>query len=256
MPPLFPINSNPFADFDTASHAWAGSLAPITRQLIELHEHIQSQVRILNLDLYSIDPDEPVQMTSVSTPRNNYSLAIGFRRRPSEAVTVERLMGREEIANLHNTDPRRHPVIEIRVQERWFVVELVISPDAWWDQQNLLGKNSIERHFHHFHRLLRNLPPAYRLGFWRGCHLSELHLEGKYYAHTRVLDEWMSTFEPNLDWFRLGIWFEHAQLAEHNLDALHTQTMAHIRHLYPIYDYLVWSSDNNYRDFFKPARTE
>lgn len=256
MLPLFPINGNPFADLDNTSHPLDRSLVPITQSLVVLHQRVQSQLHVLNLDLYSINPTDPVQTTSVSTPQNNRSLTIGFRRRPSEAVRVERLMGREELASRHNTEPRRHPVIEVRVQERWFVVELVLSPDAWWDQQNLLGKNSIERHHHTFHRLMRTLHKAYRLGFWRGCHLSELHLEGKYYAHEQILDEWMSTFEPNLDWFRLGMWIEHDKLSGYDMDALTEKTMTHIRHLYPIYDYLLWSSDNNYREFFNAAHTD
>jgi hypothetical protein len=174
---------------------------------------------------------------------------VAYLRTKGEAVTVERLMGREEVANVNAIDAHRHPVIELRLSQDGLALELLLSPDAWWDQQNLLGKMTVARHRQDFYLMLRNFSSRYCMGFWNGTHLSEMHLTANQFQHPRIMEEWMSTFEPGADWWRLGIWYayEDAALDE---SAIVQEMMKQIRLLYSVYDYIRWTSDNNYREFY------
>ena len=132
-------------------------------------------------------------------------------------------------------------------------VELLMAPDAWWDQQNLLGKLSVIRHKQDFYASLKNFGGNYRLGFWKGVHLSEMHLKAAHFQHIRIIDEWMSTFQANADWFRLGIWYDFdSEFLEE--DHIVDELMKQIRLLYSLYMDIRWSSDNNFREFYGNTR--
>ena len=49
-------------------------------------------------------------------------------------------MGKESGAQTGDVDTYRHPVIELRLTPDQFAIELILSPYAWLDQQNLIGK--------------------------------------------------------------------------------------------------------------------
>lgn len=221
-------------------------------QLEKLHEHIQEEFTALNYNLNIVNQRKAglVRHHSATSLQEGLTLALQYLRTPAQAVTVERLMGREEIASIHNIDARRHPVIEVRLSQRHFTVELVLSPDAWWDQQNLVGKLSVPRHRHTLYQLLQALTPHYRMGFWQGPHLSEMHLTANQFQHPPVMDQWQSTFEANSDWWRVGTWYDLDDSAVQDSTIFDT-VMTDIGHLYPIYNHVMWMSDNNFRDFFE-----
>ncbi|MEO1290777.1 MAG: hypothetical protein AAFV93_23810 [Chloroflexota bacterium] len=175
-------------------------------------------------------------------------LAVQYLRARGKAVTVEKLMGREEVASVNTIITRLHPVIEVRLAESGLCVELLLAPSAWWDQQNFKGKLAIPRHRHAFYTLLMDLDPEYTMGFWQGIHLSEMRIAGKYFQHPRILDDWLSTFEPNTDWLRIGIWLD-IDAEELSSEHIKETLVNHIFALYPLYQYILWTSDNNYREF-------
>ena len=158
-------------------------------------------------------------------------------------------MGREAAGTSIELEARRHPVIELRLTPQYYSVELVLSPDAWWDQRNLLGKLSVERHRNTFYKLLQKLDDQARLGFWGGIHLSEMHLTVEKLTHVQMLAEWMETFAVGKDWFRAGIWYEigHTALSE---EQIAEETLRQVRALYPLYEQILWSSDNNFHRFY------
>lgn len=223
-------------------------------KLRELHEQIHAQFRMHNLHLRVFSEGRAiVHPRSVATLTQGGGLAINYLRGLSEAEIVERLMGREEVGNGASVEARRHPVIEIRLTPEHFTVELLLSPDAWWDQQNMVGKLSIERHRDAIYKLLRNFPGDYRLGFWRGVHLSDMHIRGEMFRHRRVLDEWLSTFEPGKDWFRVGTWYElDDELLAPN--QIRDEVIQQIKLLYPLYQDILWTGDNNFRTFYSAQR--
>ncbi|MCA9911963.1 MAG: hypothetical protein KC496_01385, partial [Anaerolineae bacterium] len=90
----------------------------------------------------------------------------------------------------------------------------------------------------------------YTMGFWQGARHSDLSLHSKYYKHARIMDEWLSTFEPAADWFRLGIWYE-LDAPELSKETMVEEVLDQLRTLHTIYQHLLWTSDNNFRDFYQ-----
>jgi hypothetical protein len=187
---------------------------------------------------------------SVSIGGDGGALCVAYMRQRGQAVTVERLMGREEVASVHTIDTRRHPVIEIRLGSDGLALELIMSPDAWLDQQNLVGKLRVGRHRQEFYTLLKDLSSAYCMGFWHGTHLSDMHLTAYQFQHPRIMDEWMSTFQPGADWWRIGVWFAYEDEMLDEQQIVWT-LLKEIKLLYALYENLAWTSDNNFREFFK-----
>lgn len=232
---------------DAASSA---DIQSLQAKLASLHLTLYTQLRTYNLDLHLLDIHKPVLWGSVAGLALKETLAVQYLRTKGQAVIVERLMGREEVASVQSVQAHRHPVIEMRLTPQHFTLELVISPDAWWDQQNLLGKLTLARHRQTFYSFLRSLTRLYRTGFWSGSHLSPMHLNGAQFQHPRIMEEWMSTFEPNSDWFRMGIWYE----LDHDLltaELIEAETFKQLRKLYELYQFTLWTGDNNYREFHK-----
>lgn len=244
-----------FLDEQLSDDAWAApaqhrTLRDAQQHLQAIHERVYPLLRSANLDLHLLTPRaDSVRYTSVSAHHPKHAMSIAYLRPREQAVTVERLMGREEVASLQTVEAHRHPVIELRLIREYLSVELLISPDAWWDQQNLVGKLSIPEHRHDFHQLLMQFNDDYRMGFWQGVHLSEMHLRAKHFQHPRIMDEWMSTFHPGADWFRLGRWRSLDELPD-TLNDLHQELLQDIRSLYDVYEHILWKSNNNYSDFY------
>lgn len=234
-------------------HDLPESLQPVRERLNHLHEQIYAQFRTLNMDLHPIYPRQhAVQTTSVSCRRPGNVLCVGYSRTRTQMIAVERLMGREEVANLETVEAHRHPVIEIRLSKEGLVLELVLSRDAWWDQGNLMGKITIPRHRQEFYTLLRNFERHFRMGFWQGTHLSEMHLTAPYFYHTSIMGEWLSTFQPGSDWFRIGIWYA-IDSERIQQEIVLDEIMRQMRPLYDFYEFIRWTSDNSFRDFFESA---
>lgn len=231
-----------------------GARQIVTKRLFNLHEQIYGQMQSSDIELHIITvPNKVVKIGSICDATAKDVLSLAYLRSSRQAVTVERLMGREAVANEKNIEERRHLTVEIRLSQEKFVIELLMSPDAWWDQQNLVGKLSIARHKQDFYARLGHFPINYCLGFWKGIHLSEMHLKSAHFQHPRIMDEWMSTFQPNADWFRIGIWYDldDEALSE---DHIAIEVMKQIRLLYELYEYTRWSNDNNFREFYDDTR--
>lgn len=225
------------------------SLDSLRADLHTLHTALQAQLRTHNLDLHLSTTRKLGLLRSAADIDEGRTLSIPYTRSQVDAITVERLMGREEVASPSTIDARRHPVIELRLTAEHFAVELILSPDAWWDQENLAGKLTINRYQQEFNALMQHFESEYRLGFWRGVHLSDMHLTAAQFQHPVIMREWMSTFDPSNDWFRLGIWHEWDDEAL-TADDFAAHVLHYIRDLYPIYTFMRWSSDNNFRDFY------
>lgn len=226
------------------------ALRRAVEQLLTLHQHISAQLRTQSLDLHLMVPEaNAVQFSTVSDRLTEEVATIAYTRARGQAVTVERLMGREEVATVNTVDLRRHPALELRLMPEGFVIELILSPDAWWDQQNLVGKLSVDRHRAEFYDLLQTCAD-YTMGFWQGARHSDLSLHARYFKHPRIMDEWLSTFEPAADWFRLGIWYD-LDAPELSEERAEDEVLHQLRTLYTLYQHLLWTSDNNFRDFYE-----
>lgn len=220
-------------------------------KLMELHRTLHRRMRERSWDLHPHwDRSRWVYGASAACRSDIQGLTLPYLRSYDQAVLVERLMGREGNHAATSTDIHRHPVIELRLTPEHFVVELVLTPTSWWDQRNLIGKLSIERHRQTLRTLLQQMNGEYRFGFWEGIHLSDMHLTSRQLLRTGVLDEWMSTFSDGQDWLRVGVWYEPENAAlcvENILD----ETLHRIGALNEVYKFLLWSGNNNFHSFYR-----
>lgn len=198
---------------------------------------------------------------SRGTPVNNYSfsancnisgLSFAFLRPRAQAVTIEKMMGRG--ANgLHQAEPYRHPVIEVRVTPEHFAIEIIMSPYAWWDQRNFVGKLRIARHVEALRSLLGEGMDSLHIGFWSGAELCDSHLTCRQIMRGKFMEEWFGTFAAEHDWFRIGVWYpveDRALTYENTLPELSRKVML----LAKLYKYLAWTSENNFHSFVNSGR--
>lgn len=226
-------------------------VSDLRQRFQSLYDYLLSQARLHNLSLHNL---EAVQLLSSPDHRNGTRMLVGRWSRPvGAALTVERLMGREMVNSASHILSSHHPLIELRLQSDYLVLELAIQPEAWFDQQNIMGKLSLARNQTQFYQLLAHLDERYCLGFWHGHHLSEMHLTMRHLRRIELLNEWLSTFEPSKDTFRLGLWLSYEQLGMENLSE---KLSEHLTALYKIYDFLLWTSDNNHREAYLQSQVQ
>jgi hypothetical protein len=92
--------------------------------------------------------------------------------------------------------------------------------------------------------MVASLDENFRLGFWQGLHLDDMHLTPKFLNHRLVLEKWMSTYCDGRDYFRVGLWSDSAEAEPAEIfKAMHK--------LYGIYEYIAWSGSNDFRAFYR-----
>jgi hypothetical protein len=217
-------------------------------QLNELHLKLYAMLRMSNLELtvYRQPDDRFVTNYSVSSILPGNCLTLHYLRAYQQAAAVERMMGREDVFTPEDIQAQRHPVIELRLLPDYLTLEFVLSPQARLDQENFIGKLQNSRNRSAFYELLQKLATGYRLGFWQGAHMSDMHLTTTHFRRINLLAEWLATFEPGKDWLRLGMWYQPDDERLHT-ELIVNELVQQIRALYTIYQFVTWSSDNNYR---------
>lgn len=220
-------------------------------KLLELHKALYRRMRDHNWDLHpNWDKNGMLVGRSAASSSNFVGLSMPYLRSREQAQLVERLMGRDGIDTPLHVDIHRHPVIELRLTPEHLTVELVLAPSAWWDQRNLIGKLSVQRHREAFRHLLQRMDGDYRFGFWDGIHLSDLHVTNRQLLRGSILEEWMSTFSDGQDWLRVGVWYEpdHPSLSASTVLSELTQRIGALNGLY---QFMLWTSNNNFHSFYK-----
>lgn len=208
-----------------------------TETLLSLHQSLYSRFRKYNITLQAVTSDESVTMIE----RNRVKTVV-YLRNSTEAQAIEMMMGR----NKPKLELRHHPVIELRKHQDGAVLELVLPPQAWWDQQNLIGKLSVERHHREFYQLVGQLPSEFKVGFWEGTQLSDAHLTAGQLLHPQLFKQWWATFNCGQDWLRIGVWYDHTSQI--------TEELAQYAHyLERIYQFIAWKSANDFRAFYGRA---
>jgi hypothetical protein len=222
-------------------------------RMLDLHRSLHPHLRKTGFELYP-DPEVPggVSQKSAAVVFPADTLTLAYMRDTAEAATVEGIMGRDALTTSGSIESHRHPLIELRLTPQHFTVELVIGPDAWYDQQNFVGKLSIEQHRDSFFHLISGLSEEYCLGFWSGVHLSDMHLSIDKIPPQRIFFEYLDTFAANRDWLRIGCWYEPG---DPRLDAvcIREELLGRIRDLYTLYDFALWTSNNNFHTFYAKA---
>jgi hypothetical protein len=226
-------------------------LQHIYNKLYALHETLYSRIRNYDLDLHPHwQKSAIISYRSAASTRESATLVLPYFRSHEQAQLVERLMGRGAEELTGDAAPYRHPVIELRLTPEHFTVELILSPYAWWDQQNFIGKLELARHRQTFHALLNQLDSDYRFGFWDGIHLSDMHLTAWELRHNAIFEEWMHTFADGQDWLRIGKWYSPVDSQINSETVLH-EIFAQVKNLHSLYTFLLWTSNNNFHSFYE-----
>lgn len=224
----------------------------VHRKLVQLHRDLYPRLKQHGIDVHpNASVPGGVFVGSCASPFASPAMTLTYMRAASEASVVERIMGRE-ISSVEEINCRLHPSIEIRVMPDSFAVELLLAPDAWYDQQNFSGKLSIQQHRLGFSRLLYDLAEDFCMGFWSGIYLTDMHLTTDKLPPAKILLEYLDTFAAGRDYLRIGRWYEPDDpvLDEEHITA---EIFQRIRELYTIYDFIVWTSNNNFHGFYKKA---
>jgi len=223
----------------------------------ELNTILYRRLRDRNLDLHTYwQKSAVIARQSAAAATNTASLALAYSRTKEKAQQVERLMGRDDPTKNVNPDIFRHPVIELRLTPEYFTIELVLSPSAWWDQQNLVGKLTLSTHRDALNRILRRMnADEYLFGFWEGVHLEEAHLTVRQLLRSKALNDWLGTFSEGQDWLRVGVWYPPGHAAVDS-DAIVTEATDRVAALYTIYNFILWSSNNDFRSFYERRISE
>jgi hypothetical protein len=225
-------------------------------KFFDLHTAIHPRVRNHNLDLHPRwQKSSLISRESAACLEQSSSLVLTYFRSREQAELVERKMGKEPGAQTGDVDTYRHPVIELRLTPDQFAIELILSPYAWLDQQNLIGKLELPNHRSTFRSILRSFPADYRFGFWNGVELGDMNLSISELLRGRILDEWMDTFADGQDWLRVGKWYspEDPVLQVGNILPEVFET---IKTLHSLYTFLLWTSNNNFSDFYEKRQRQ
>src|SRR5690606_510055 len=86
---------------------------------------------------YAVSLDVATTSESSADWSGNSNSTVTYHRPFEEAQNVEYLLGCD--MPLSELNLRRHPVIELRAYKDGIVMEFVLPPDAWWDQENFIG---------------------------------------------------------------------------------------------------------------------
>lgn len=217
-------------------------------KLAELHKLLHRRLRELNYDLHPQSP-MPISNRSATSLHDDHSVVLTYMRSKEQIGLVERLMGRDGLNLGDDGNIYRHPVIELRLTPTHFAAELVISPYAWWDQQNFIGKLSVQRHRETFRSILQRLEGDFRFGYWEGVELKDMHLTTYQLIRTNHLNDWTSTFADGQDWLRIGAWYEPQDPALEPGEILKELTRR-VGGLYTLYTFILWTSNNDFHSFY------
>lgn len=237
-------------DCRALSSPFRGEVQGVYEKFSELHRSLQRRLRDHSWDLHPHwDRSEIITSYSMASSAQFDGLAMSFTRSREQAVLVERLMGRDSFGPLGQVDIHRHPVIEVRLTETHFATELIVSGASWLDQQNLIGKLQVPRHRQQLRSLVQSLPSDTVIGFWSGVNLDDMHLTAAQLSRGSVMEQWIGTFQDGHDYLRIGAWY---QPHDNNLttSSILGELSRRIGGLYNIYNFLRWTSNNDFRTFY------
>lgn len=228
-------------------------LQRIHNRMVDLHRSLYSRLKQHGLDIHPNPVAEAgIGQLSSASPFPTAAMVLTYMRNAADAKNIEHIVGLDPAATPDNQKIYLHPVIELRITPQHFVVEMVVAPEARHDQQNYVGKLSVRQHRLKFYELLSDLRANYLLGFWAGAHMDDVYLETSNLPPQRILFEYLDTFAAGRDYLRVGHWYQPGdeRLTE---GVLLEEVFQRVRELHTVYEFLLWTSDNNFQSFYKKS---
>ncbi len=230
-----------------------GDVQGVYDKFQELHRSLQRRMRDHSWDLHPHwNRTEMISSYSLASGRQFQGFAMPFSRSREQAVLVERLMGRDSFGPVGQVDIHRHPVIEVRLTANHVAAELIVSGTSLLDQQNLIGKLEVARHRQQLRSLIQALPSDTVIGFWSGVEVDDMHLTAGQLSRGSVLEQWIGTFQDGHDNLRIGAWYQPQDTCLSSSNIL-SELTRRISSLYNLYNFLRWTSNNDFRTFYSKA---
>jgi hypothetical protein len=227
----------------------------VFQHMLTLHRAVYPRMQQHRVNLHpGYSSLQGVDYNTLTTPFDADAISLLYTRTPSEAETVEHMLGRDTDGTNRPIEVHYHPGIEVRLMSDHLAVELVVPPTARYDQQNIIGKMTIEQHRDKLYDLLAQLPKHYLLGFWSGIHTTEMHLSLEKLPPKKVLSDFMDTFAAGRDCLRIGRWYE-PEAPELHADTIFNTVFENVRELYAIYTFIAWTNNNNFQVFYKKSKS-
>jgi hypothetical protein len=76
-----------------------------------------------------------------------------------------------------------------------------------------------------------------------------MHLTAHQLSRGTILKEWLGTFGDGSDWLRVGVWFSPGDPILQT-DQITAELISRIGALYRIYEFAIWTSNNNFQSFY------
>ena len=175
-------------------------------------------------------------------------MKLRYLRAGEKVKDLEKLMDVPAPLDYAETLYTKHPMLDVRIDEKFFTIELLVTEWAWWDAQNFKGKlasDAAERS--RFLQMLTGLGQDFIFGGWPDTQDPRLVTTAADLADDARLEIWLRGFEPGVDWLRLGIWYSNpADFRLHSV-RIAEEVLYRFSQLYPVYEFLLWTPRNNYR---------
>jgi hypothetical protein len=238
-----------FGQEKTWSSDFDGERQGIRDKFLALHDVLYPEVKRHGWDLHPHwHPPNIVSTWFIGRIQDIGFMKLRYLRSKDQVRQVEQMMGIPKPLDRSETQYTKHPMIDVRIDRRYLAVELLLTEQAWWDAQNFRRKllqHAGERV--RFVDLLQGLGNDFIFGGWPDSREPELITTAGDLAQEDSLVAWVASFEPGYDWLRLGIWYGNQGDFRLTTKRIADEVMGRFAQLYPVYEFLLWTPDNDFR---------
>ena len=232
-----------------SSSAYDGERQRIRDKFLALHDVLYPEIRQRGWDLHPHwHAPNIVSTWYIGRIQKIQFMKLRYLRSKDDVSKVEQMMGLPRPLDYAETQYVKHPMLDIRIDSRYLAVELLVTDQAWWDAQNF--KRKVVRQAsarRELINLLHELGSDYIFGGWPDTKDPELITTAADLAHEDQLLAWLSGFEPGYDWLRVGVWYSDSTDRRLTKKRFAGEIIACFARLHPLYEFLLWRADNDFR---------
>lgn len=245
-----------FSEYDHAvfradkasSSRFDGDRQQIRDKFLALHDVLYPEIKRRGWDLHPHwHSPNIVSSWYIGRTQRIQFMKLRYLRSKDQVRKVEQMMGIPRPLDRSETQYTKHPMLDIHLSSRYLAIELLLTHQGWWDAQNF--KRKVEQHEQErrtFVELMEGLGHDYILGGWPDTNEPQLIRTTKAQTEDALL-EWLSKFEPGHNWLRLGVWYDDPEDLRLTRERIADEIITRFAQLYPIYEFILWRSDNDYR---------
>ncbi|MFW6116745.1 MAG: hypothetical protein ACOC6F_03365 [bacterium] len=233
----------------SASSVYDGQRQRVRDKLLVLHDVLYPEIKRRGWDLHPHwHPPNIVSTWFIGRIQTIQFMKLRYLRSKDEVRKVEQMMGLPRPLDRAETQYTKHPMVDVRIDNQYLAIELLLTDQAWWDAQNF--KRKVEQHERErteFISLLRTMGDDYIFGGWPDSKEPELVTKAPDLANEDKLLDWLARFRPGYNWLRLGSWYRDCNDGRLSTERIAEEIIMRFGELYPVYEFLLWRPDNDFR---------